>query len=108
MSLEAITLLEDHPLVRGEVTFLDMMTAQFAVEDASTAIPQLLDWCAENGVIVESINEYVPPFDDVFVMIMQQSREEEGGRMIPFNEFLIRVSSFVRKEMAEILRQPDW
>ena len=26
--------------------------------------------------------------------------------MNPFNEFLIRVSSFVRKEMAEILRQP--
>jgi ABC-2 type transport system permease protein len=26
--------------------------------------------------------------------------------MIPFNEFLIRVSSFIRKEMAEILRQP--
>jgi ABC-2 type transport system permease protein len=26
--------------------------------------------------------------------------------MMPFNEFLIRVSSFVRKEMAEILRQP--
>ncbi len=50
MSLEAITLLEDHPLVRGEITFLDMMTAQFAVEDASTAIPQLLAWCAEKDV----------------------------------------------------------
>lgn len=78
MSLEAITLLEDHPLVRGEVTFLDMMTAQFAVEDASTAIPQLLDWCEENNVQVESINEYVPPFDDVFVMIMQQFSEKEA------------------------------
>ncbi len=77
MSLEAVTLLEDHPLVRGEVTFLDMMTAQFAVEDASKAIPQLLAWCAEKGVQVESINEFVPPFDDVFVMIMQQSRDEE-------------------------------
>ncbi len=27
--------------------------------------------------------------------------------MNPFNEFFIRVSSFVRKEMAEILRQPQ-
>ena len=78
MSLEAITLLEDHPLVRGEITFLDLLTAQFSVEDASTAIPQLLDWCADKGVIVESINEFVPPFDDVFVMIMQQSSEKEA------------------------------
>ena len=77
MSLEAITLLEDHPLVRGEITFLDMMTAQFAVADASTAIPELLAWCAEHGVNVESINEFVPPFDDVFVMLMQQSAYEE-------------------------------
>ena len=69
--------LEDHPLVRGEVTFLDMLTAKFAVEDASKAIPQLLDWCQEQGIPVESINEYVPPFDDVFVMIMEQSSEEE-------------------------------
>lgn len=77
MSLGAVIALEDHPLVRGEVTFLDMLTAQFAVEDASTAIPQLLAWCAEQDVQVESINEYVPPFDDVFVMIMKQKEEEE-------------------------------
>jgi hypothetical protein len=26
---------------------------------------------------VESINEFVPPFDDVFVMIMEQQQEGE-------------------------------
>ena len=77
MTLEALTMLEDHPLVRGEITFLDPLTARFTVEKASTAIPQLLDWCREYGVTVESINEFVPPFDDVFVMIMQQKSEEE-------------------------------
>jgi ABC-2 type transport system ATP-binding protein len=77
LSLEALVMLEDHPLVKGEVTFLDQLTARFAVETASTAIPQMLDWCRENNISVGSINEWVPPFDDVFVMIMEQQREAE-------------------------------
>jgi ABC-2 type transport system ATP-binding protein len=77
LGLDTLPLLEDHPLVRGEITFLDPLTARFSVEEASTAIPQMLDWCRENGVSVESINEWVPPFDDVFVMIMEQQQEGE-------------------------------
>ena len=77
LSLESLVMLEDHPLIRGEITFLDQLTARFAVEKASTAIPQLLDWCREHDVAVESINEWVPPFDDVFVMIMEQQQEQE-------------------------------
>ena len=73
LSLEALVMLEDHPLITGEIIFLDIVTARFTVEDASTAIPQLLNWCREFDVMVESINEYVPAFDDVFVMIMEQS-----------------------------------
>jgi ABC-2 type transport system ATP-binding protein len=77
LGLEALTMLEDHPLVRGEITFLDPLMARFTVEEASRAIPQLLDWCRESEVVVESINEFVPPFDDVFVMIMEQQDEKE-------------------------------
>lgn len=77
LSMEALVMLEDHPLVRSEITFLDMLLARFTVEDASKAIPQLLNWCNEQSVIVESINEYVPPFDDVFVMVMEQSQQKQ-------------------------------
>ena len=59
------------------LAFLDFLTARITVEEASTAIPQLLDWCAEQELDVESINEFVPPFDDVFVMIMEQVQKEE-------------------------------
>lgn len=79
MSLEALVSLEDHELIKSEITFKDMLTARFAVEDASKAIPQLLNWCEEYHVSVESINEFVPPFDDVFVMLMEQSREQEAA-----------------------------
>ena len=77
LSLEALVMLEDHPLINSEITFIDQFTARFAVTKASTAIPQLLDWCREQVIIVESINEWVPPFDDVFVMIMEQQNEKE-------------------------------
>jgi ABC-2 type transport system ATP-binding protein len=77
MSLDALVMLEDHPLIAGEITFIDQLTARFAVSQASTAIPQILDWCREYEVGVGSINEWVPPFDDVFVMIMEQQRFEE-------------------------------
>ena len=77
LSLEALTILEDHPLVSGEITFLDPLMARFTVETASTAIPKLLEWCREQDVGVESINEFVPPFDDIFVMIMEQYQAGE-------------------------------
>jgi hypothetical protein len=54
-----------------------MLTARFTVADASTAIPDLLEWCNNNNVAVESINEFVPPFDDIFVMIMEQTGQAE-------------------------------
>jgi ABC-2 type transport system ATP-binding protein len=77
LSSQTMAHFEDHPLVKGEITLLDKLTIQFAVEDASTAIPQLLEWCSENEIEVESINEFVPPFDDVFVMIMNKYSQEE-------------------------------
>ena len=80
LNSELVAALEAHTLVKGEIAFLDPVTARITVEDASTAIPQLLEWCSEQGRDVESINEFVPPFDDVFVMIMEQvQREEEAA-----------------------------
>jgi ABC-2 type transport system ATP-binding protein len=39
LSPETIADLEGQPLVKGDVTFLDFLTARLTVEDASTAIP---------------------------------------------------------------------
>ncbi|UCC54534.1 MAG: ABC transporter ATP-binding protein, partial [Anaerolineaceae bacterium] len=76
MTAETVDALENHQLVKEKLTFLDPVTVRLTVEEASTAIPQLLDWCAEQEVDVESINEFVPPFDDVFVMFMEQVQNE--------------------------------
>jgi ABC-2 type transport system ATP-binding protein len=77
LSLEALVQIEDNPLISGEITFLDVLTARFTVDNASKAIPHLLEWCRERRIAVESINEFVPPFDDVFVMIMEQQEKQE-------------------------------
>lgn len=77
LSSSTFTALQNHPLVSGGVTRLDAESLRLVVEDASGAMPQLLHWCEENAIDVESINEYVPPFDDVFVSIMEQEGAKE-------------------------------
>ena len=78
LNLEVMGALEDLEMIKGEVIFQDLLTVRLTVEDASTAIPQLLDWCEKHDVIVESINEFVPPLDDVFVLLMEQESEKEA------------------------------
>lgn len=64
------------PFVRGNVSFLDSRSLQIVVDDGGTAIPQILAWSEAQGVEITSISEFVPPFDDVFVKIMQDSDRE--------------------------------
>jgi ABC-2 type transport system ATP-binding protein len=41
------------------------------VDEASTAMPALIDWSRDNNLTIESIQEYQPPFDDVFVTLVK-------------------------------------
>jgi len=45
---------------------------EIVVDDASMALPLLLDWCHGQGIGVDSASEYVPVFDDVFVKLIKQ------------------------------------
>lgn len=64
------------PFVRSDVSFMDSRSLQIVVDNGGTAIPQLLAWSKAQGVEITSISEYVPPFDDVFVKIMQDRDRE--------------------------------
>jgi len=61
------------PFVQKNVEIKPDNTLRVTVDEASTAIPHLLDWFKERNIPVESINEYIPPFDDVFIQIIQES-----------------------------------
>ena len=45
------------------------------VEDAATAIPELMEWSTNIGMNVESIRQFLPDFDDVFVMLIHKESE---------------------------------
>jgi hypothetical protein len=47
-------------------------TVRIVVNEASTAIPELLNWCKAEYITVQSIEEYLPPFDDVFVELVKK------------------------------------
>lgn len=41
------------------------------VNEASTAIPDLMEWAPKNNIRVETLEQYTPPFDDVFVELVR-------------------------------------
>jgi ABC-2 type transport system ATP-binding protein len=76
LSYEQFNQLIAQPFVKGNnVNRLQNRLLEILVEDASTALPRLLAWCEEQGIEIEAANEYVAPFDDVFVKLV----EEETG-----------------------------
>lgn len=46
--------------------------ARLVVDDAGDVIPQLTTWAAEQAIEIDSIDQYLPPFDDVFVELINQ------------------------------------
>lgn len=65
------------PFILGEVTRTPERGVRLIVEEASTAIPTLLEWFQSRGVTVESIEEFLPPFDDVFVELVKEEPTRE-------------------------------
>ena len=63
--------LQELPFVNGRPLLLDSHRAELLVNDAGHAIPELLAWGAAHQHPIQSISEYTPPFDDVFVEIME-------------------------------------
>lgn len=59
------------PYVFSRVQLADNNSVRLVVKEAKTDMPALLDWAREEGLEVESIEEYLPPFDDVFVQLVK-------------------------------------
>jgi ABC-2 type transport system ATP-binding protein len=58
--------------VQGRVSLLSDTQVRLIVDEASTAMPALLEWCKAQNLEIESIEEYLPPFDDVFVELVRK------------------------------------
>ncbi len=64
--------LENMQNVRGRIAMMGNNIFRIIVDEASTALPALLEWLKLQNVNVESAGEYLPPFDDVFVKLIQE------------------------------------
>jgi ABC-2 type transport system ATP-binding protein len=50
---------------------------QIVVKDAGVALPELMQCCSQQNLKIQTIEEYLPPFDDVFVKLIEEMRPNE-------------------------------
>jgi len=69
--------LADQPFVRQRrVTRLDEEGGvRLVVDEAATAMPALLEWVSSHNLGIDTVQEFLPPFDDVFVELVRRERE---------------------------------
>ncbi len=65
------------PFVRGSIKVIDDQVIEVIVDDASTAIPELVEACKGEGITVETIEPFLPPFDDVFVRLIEKENTRD-------------------------------
>lgn len=64
--------LESLPIVLAQPLYRGPNDLRLTVSNAATAIPDIMEYCQAQTIEVESIQEYVPPFDDVFVELVKR------------------------------------
>ncbi|HLE14444.1 MAG TPA: ABC transporter ATP-binding protein [Anaerolineales bacterium] len=80
--------IEDLPFVNGRLRRTGDNGVEIIVEEASTAIPQLMEWANQNNLQIESVEESIPLFDDVFVKVIEAHRNEQNSS---FSDSCIRL-----------------
>ncbi len=64
------------PFVRGDMQMIDRNSARLVVDNASEAMPDLIEWFNNRNIEVVSIREFAPPFDDLFVHLLQREQRK--------------------------------
>jgi ABC-2 type transport system ATP-binding protein len=72
--------LESLPFVHGKIKVISDQEIDLIVDEASTAIPALLEACKVERINIETIEEISPPFDDVFVKLIEKESNNEKIR----------------------------
>lgn len=64
--------LGDLEYVLKEPEYIDEKHVRLIVDEAATAVMELLSWCEAQDIAVDSVEEYQPPFEDVFVDLVEE------------------------------------
>jgi ABC-2 type transport system ATP-binding protein len=72
ISYENRSNLERLPFVRDKILVMGDKEIEVIVDEASTAIPELIEACKGERLTIETIEEILAPFDDVFVRLIEK------------------------------------
>ncbi len=62
-----------------QVIAIDDTRVRLVADEASVVIPRIMDWEKGREVEVESVEKYQPPFDDVFVRLVERETGRDQG-----------------------------
>lgn len=69
--------LEKLPFVRGNIKVINDQEIEVIVDEASTAMPALIEAAKAERMDIQTIEEILPPFDDVFVKLIEKETNHE-------------------------------
>lgn len=61
-----------------DMGWIDQRSLRMTVPDAGAASPRIADWASARGLELEEADPYAPPFDDVFVELIERLGAESG------------------------------
>jgi ABC-2 type transport system ATP-binding protein len=70
-------ILRSLPFVRAKTFRTGPDRMRIIVDEASTDIPELMSWTQEQNIEVQTLDEYTPSFEDVFVELVHPEAEDE-------------------------------
>jgi ABC-2 type transport system ATP-binding protein len=69
--------IEKLPFVKGDVSVINDYEIEVVVEDADSAIPELIELSRQDGLTVKTVEKRNPLFDDVFVRLIEGQDDYE-------------------------------
>jgi ABC-2 type transport system ATP-binding protein len=73
LGVRYIRMLRDLPFVKGTPHHIADNHIRLIVSEAATDATELVDWARAQDLEVQSLEEYQPPFDDVFVELVKET-----------------------------------
>ena len=74
--------LEELPFVQGKVKVINDQEIEIIVDEASTAMPALMEASKAARINIETMEEIIPPYDDVFVRLIERETQEKADVQI--------------------------
>jgi ABC-2 type transport system ATP-binding protein len=73
LGVRYVRMLRELLFVKGTPRHIAENHVRLIVNEAATDVTELVDWARAQELEVESVEEYQPPFDDVFVELVQEN-----------------------------------